>query len=281
MRWFFAPAKVNLWLHVLGRRGDGYHELDSLVAFARVGDRVGFQPGVALSLTVAGPQAAALGGEADNLMLRAARNLAARVDGLGLGAFTLVKNLPLASGLGGGSSDAAAALRALCAHNRLKLDDPRVREAALATGSDVLVCLTPSARMMRGRGEDVGEALAIPPLLAVLVNPGVAAPTPAVFAALGYAKGFSRAAQATAAGDFAARLAAARNDLETSAIAVTPVIGEALAAMRTLPGAALVRMSGSGATAFALFGHPHAARSAAARLRRAQPGWWVRATRLG
>ena len=156
MRWHFAPAKVNLWLHVFGRRADGYHTLDSLVAFARVGDRVGFVAGSALSLKISGPQGGSLSGAEDNLVLRAARELAARIDTLQLGAFELVKNLPVASGLGGGSADAAAALRALCQANRIARRS-RVIDAALATGSDVRVCLKPRARLMRGRGDILEE----------------------------------------------------------------------------------------------------------------------------
>ena len=158
MRWHFAPAKVNLWLEVLGRRADGYHALDSLVAFARVGDRVGFAAGSALSLTISGPQGGSLSASEDNLILRAAREpWPRRFDALQLGAFALVKNLPVASGLGGGSADAAAALRALCQANGIATDDPRVIDAALATGSDVRVCLKPNARYHARTGRSAGR----------------------------------------------------------------------------------------------------------------------------
>ncbi|HYU12172.1 MAG TPA: 4-(cytidine 5'-diphospho)-2-C-methyl-D-erythritol kinase, partial [Stellaceae bacterium] len=138
-----APAKVNLTLRVLGRRADGYHDIESLVAFAGVGDALTFMPGGALALAVGGPTAAAAGDVADNLVLKAARALAERVDGVRLGRFVLSKRLPVAAGLGGGSADAAAALRLLARANRLALDDPRLRDAARATGADVSVCLDP------------------------------------------------------------------------------------------------------------------------------------------
>ena len=282
MRRFFAPAKVNLWLHVLGRRADGYHELDSLVAFARIGDRVGFAPGGPLSLTIDGPFGAGLAGDADNLILRAARELASRVPGLILGAFALEKNLPLASGLGGGSSDAAAALRALCAANRLPLDEPRVIAAAEATGSDVPVCLVPRARMMRGRGEIVGPPVGLPEMAVVLVNSGLAVSTPAVFAALALKPGQSeRSEPPRAQSDWPARIAAARNDLQNPAVALAPAVADTLERLAAAPGARRARMSGSGATCFALFDDTAAAARAARVLRRALPDAWVRATRLG
>ena len=276
----FAPAKVNLWLHVLGRRADGYHELDSLVAFAGVGDRVGLTPGGPLSLSIEGPFGAGLGAGDDNLILRAARELAARVPRLTLGAFTLEKNLPIASGLGGGSSDAAAALRALCAANRLSLDDPRVRAAAAASGSDVPVCLVPRARMMRGRGEIVGPPVDLPEMAVVLVNPGVAVSTSAVFAILGLAHGERTSALLHLDRRWSARIAAARNDLQAPAISLARDIARTLAALAALPGAGVVRMSGSGATCFAVFEEIAAARAAARSLRRAAPDWYLRATRL-
>ena len=180
-----APAKVNLTLSVLGRRADGWHELDSVVAFAGCCDWLAFEPAETLSLTIAGPTAAAAGPTDDNLVLRAARALAERVPRLRLGRFHLRKGLPVAAGLGGGSSDAAAALRALAAANGLAPDDERLFAAAAAVSSDAPVCLCPSARSMAGRGERLGPALGLPPLPAVLANPGVAVATPAVFAALG------------------------------------------------------------------------------------------------
>src|SRR5262252_1284909 len=179
-----APAKVNLTLRVLARRADGYHEIDSLVAFAGVGDALTFTPGPALALAVTGPTAGTAGAPADNLVLKAARALAAAVEGLRVGRFSLSKRLPVAAGLGGGSADAAAALRLLARANRIALDDARVREAARATGADVPVCLDPRPRRMRGIGEVLSEPLTLPRLPAVLVNPGVAVATRDVFAAL-------------------------------------------------------------------------------------------------
>ena len=177
-----APAKVNLTLRVLGRRADGYHEIESLVAFAACGDRLSFSPGGELALTLRGPSAAQAGDGPDNLVLKAARALADRVPGLGFGLFHLDKMLPVAAGLGGGSADAAAALRLLAQANDLSLDDPRVYEAARATGADVPVCLDPRARVMRGVGEILSAPLDLPPLPAVLVNPNIAVATKSVFA---------------------------------------------------------------------------------------------------
>ena len=184
-----APAKINLTLRVLGRRADGYHELESLVAFAGVGDALTFAPGGALTLAVSGPTAQAAGDNADNLVLKAARALAERIAGLTLGSFALSKRLPVAAGLGGGSADAAAALRLLARANGVALDDPRLMQAAQATGSDVPVCLDPKPRLMRGVGDVLSAPLDLPRLFAVLVNPGVAVSTRDVFAALNLASG--------------------------------------------------------------------------------------------
>jgi len=282
-----APAKVNLTLHVLGRRADGWHELDSIVGFAGSCDWLAFEPADALSLTIAGPTAAAAGPIDDNLVLRAARALAERVPRLRLGRFHLRKGLPVAAGLGGGSSDAAAALRALAAANGLAADDERLFAAAAAVSSDAPVCLCPTARSMAGRGERLGPALGLPPLPAVLANPGVAVATPAVFAALGLAAGASldaprapRLEVGASAAHALAALAAGRNDLQASAIRIAPAIGDALEALQRLDGARLARMSGSGATCFALFDDRHAAARAARTLAAAHPDWWVRATYL-
>jgi len=281
-----APAKVNLTLRVLGRRDDGWHELDSLVAFAGCCDWLTFAPGEPLSLTIDGPTAAAAGPADDNLVLRAARALAARVPRLRLGRFHLRKRLPVAAGLGGGSSDAAAALRALAAANELACDDPRLFDAAAAVGADVPVCLEARARRMTGRGERLGPRLDLPPLAAVLVNPGAAVATPAVFAALGLAPGERLDAPTPplaangGAADALMALQAGRNDLQASATRLAPAIAETVDALTRLDGARLVRMSGSGATCFALFADRHAAARAARTLRDAHPGWWTRATCL-
>jgi len=282
-----APAKVNLTLRVVGRRADGYHDIESLVVFADVGDALTFAPARALTLAVRGPTAAAAGDTADNLVLKAARALAERVDGLKLGRFALSKRLPVAAGLGGGSADAAAALRLMARANRLAPDDPRLMAAARATGADVPVCLDPRPRFMRGTGDILSDPLDLPRLDAVLVNPGVAVATKDVFAALrlgsvGKAGGSppSWPAGAQARPALLAVLTDDRNDLEAPAIAVAPVIADMLAELRRLPGCRLARMSGSGATCFALFDTRRAASAGAQKLRGGHPAWWVRATVL-
>lgn len=282
----FAPAKVNLTLHVLGRRSDGYHEIESLVAFAGIGDRLTFRPGAQLELAVSGPTGAAAGSAEDNLVLKAERALAAGVDGLRLGNFALDKQLPVAAGLGGGSSDAAAALRLLARVNDLSLDDERVWAAARATGADVPVCLDPRARMMRGVGEILSNPMNLPELPAVLINPGVAVPTKDVFAALaapaltGPPEPDEFIAIDTDAASLVPLLAARRNDLQTPAIRMQPVIADVLLALERSANCLLARMSGSGATCFGLFGSPGTAEEAAQRMKAAHPGWWVRATTL-
>jgi 4-diphosphocytidyl-2-C-methyl-D-erythritol kinase len=283
-----APAKVNLTLRVLGRRADGYHELESLVVFASVGDALAFVPGRALALAVRGPTAAASGEIGENLVLKAVRALAERVEGLKLGRFVLAKRLPVAAGLGGGSADAAAALRLLARHNRIALDDPRMMAAARATGADVPVCLDPRPRLMRGIGELLSPPLRLPGLPAMLINPGVNVATKDVFAAL-HAPPVPRPIPAPPAMDalegardrvldFIARYV---NDLEAPAVSLHPVIAQALAALRALDGCRLARMSGSGATCFALFDSGRAAARAARALRERHPKWWIRPTMLG
>ena len=247
-----APAKVNLTLRVLGRRADGYHDIESLVVFAGVGDELTFVPGAELALTVAGPTAGAAGDISDNLVLKAARALAVRVEGLEVGGFALSKRLPVAAGLGGGSSDAAAALRLLAAANDIAPDDPRLMQAARATGADVPVCLDPRSRRMSGIGDILSELLGVPKLPAVLVNPGVAVPTREVFAALNLKPGAQSAdsgpPKTTALLD---EIAQGRNDLEEPAIELQPVIAKVLAVLRNLPACRLARMSGWGRPASA------------------------------
>jgi 4-diphosphocytidyl-2-C-methyl-D-erythritol kinase len=280
-----APAKVNLTLRVLGRRADGYHDLESLVVFADVGDALTFTPGATLALAVSGPTAAAAGEAGDNLVLKAARALGERVADLQLGAFALAKRLPVAAGLGGGSADAAAALRLLARTNDIALEDPRLLQAARATGADVPVCLDPRARVMRGIGDILSAPIDLPKLDAVLVNPGVAVPTKMVFAGLNLARtsAASVASQPWPANmsDLLASLARDRNDLEAPAIELQPVIAELLAVLRNLPGCRLARMSGSGATCFGLFDSRDAAAAAARTLRAGYPDWWIEPTTLG
>jgi 4-diphosphocytidyl-2-C-methyl-D-erythritol kinase len=306
-----APAKVNLTLHILGRReDDGYHELESLVAFTGSGDTLILDPGDRLGLTVSGPTAGPAGPIDDNLVIRATRHLETSVPGLRWGEFHLVKRLPVAAGIGGGSSDAAAALRLLARLNGIPIDDPVVRDAARRTGADVPVCLEPRARMMRGAGESIGGTLNLAPLPALLINPGVPVATAPVFRALGplpallinpgvpVATAPVFRALGLSAGqrhggpphpDFSAclgidgaldRLLPARNDLEAPALTVAPVIGVALDALRAEPGCRLARMSGSGATVFGLFGDRASVIRAARRIRAGNPGWWVRPSLL-
>lgn len=280
-----APAKVNLTLRVLGRRADGYHELSSVVAFAGTGDRLSLTPGGELMLALAGPGAPALADDSDNLVLRAARELRARVPGLVVGRFGLDKRLPIAAGIGGGSSDAAAALRLLARANQIAPDDPRLHEAALATGSDVPACLYGRSCLMAGRGEAI-TPLDLPRFGAVLVNPRVPVPTAEVFRALALAPG-ARLADAAAIPAFTSRaatvawLASEPNDLEPPAQRLAPVLGEVAATLRATPGALLARMSGSGATMFALYEDCRAAARAAKQVAGKHPAWWVKSTILG
>jgi len=281
-----ALAKVNLTLRVIGRRPDGYHDLESLVVFASVGDTLILVPGPRLLLTVRGPTAASSGALADNLVLKAANALAKRVEGLKFGRFVLSKRLPVAAGLGGGSADAAAALRLLARRNHLALDDGRLCEAARVTGADVPVCLDPRPRLMSGTGDLLSPPLELPRLAGVLVNPHVAVPTKGVFERLA-APRVVLAAKASEdypppdRKDLISYLADRGNDLESPAIALQPVVAEVLEALRQLSGCRLARMSGSGATCFALFDNAKAAATAVRALRERNPGWWVRSAMFG
>ncbi len=282
-----ARAKVNLDLRVLGRRADGYHELESLVAFAGIGDTLSLDPGAGLSLTLAGPRSEGLAADDGNLVLRAARALAAARPGLRLGRFHLVKRLPVASGIGGGSADAAAALRLLARLNGIAPGDPILREVAAQVGADVSVCLHSRARLMAGIGEKLGPVLRLPPLFAVLVNPGVGVETVGVFRALGLKAGeavsearVQNLAVPASASDLLAHLATTSNDLAAPAQRGAPVIGEVLDRLAALPGCRLARMSGSGATCFALFDDCASSAAAARTLQRERPGWWVKPTLL-
>jgi 4-diphosphocytidyl-2-C-methyl-D-erythritol kinase len=285
--WRRAPAKLNLTLRVIGRRLDGYHEIESLVAFAGLCDWLAFEPGPDLALDVIGPRAVEAGPVGGNLVLRAAQALFARIPTLKLGRFRLIKRLPASAGLGGGSADAAAALRALAEANGLSIADERVRAAARETGADVPVCLCPRARIMAGIGDQIGPSVFLPRIFAVLANPRVAAPTPQVFAALGLAPGSIFDPPARSPFVPASRepysldsLRAGRNDLEAAALKVAPVIAAVLERLSCLPGAKLARMTGSGATCFALFDDRHAAAAARRIVAAEQPGWWVEATGL-
>ncbi|WP_158808729.1 4-(cytidine 5'-diphospho)-2-C-methyl-D-erythritol kinase [Beijerinckia sp. L45] len=283
-----APAKINLTLHITGRRDNGWHALESLVVFTRSGDTLTLDPGPTLGLTVDGPTAAASGAIEDNLVCRVARSLAARVPGLQLGVFHLVKRLPVAAGIGGGSSDAAAALRLLARLNGLSPDDPRLVEAAAENGADIPVCLGATARMMSGVGDILGPPLALPPLPALIVNPGVPLETKAVFKRMNLAAGWHNSASAhpsfvggESATDVFALLKRGRNDMEDAACVLAPVVSDVLAVLSAAPGCRLARMSGSGATCVALFTDCKHAGRAKKTIQSAHPGWWVKATMLG
>jgi len=265
-----APAKINLTLLVTGRRADGYHLLDSFVVFAGAHDRLSAIPADRLSLDITGPFGSVLQPDTDNLVLSAARALAAASGGRAGAHFWLEKNLPVASGIGGGSSDAAAALRLL-----ERLWDVAIPDGLAATlGADVPVCLDPAPRRMSGIGEVLTPAPRIPPCGIVLVNPGIALATNAVFAAR--SAGFSSPAILPEgwpdATTMAADLARWGNDLEAPAIQLCPAIGEVLEVLRSIAGCRLARMSGSGATCFALFDSPMLAEAASSHATR--PGWW-------
>ena len=267
-----APAKLNLCLHVTGRRADGYHLLDSLVVFADVADRVLVAPGQGLSLWVTGPEGAGLAAQSDNLVLRAARSM-----GVSDAALVLDKRLPLASGIGGGSADAAAALRALARLTGRRL--PPDAEV-LRLGADVPVCLAGRPARMTGIGEALAPLPPLPALWVVLINPRVAVPTPQVFAALTRRDNpplpdLPRSALGSAQA-FAGWLGTqTRNDLIPPARAVAPLLTEVQSALSATPGCLLARMSGSGGTHFGLYASAEAVRTAARSLATAHPGWWI------
>ncbi|MCR4378075.1 MAG: 4-(cytidine 5'-diphospho)-2-C-methyl-D-erythritol kinase [Rhodospirillales bacterium] len=311
-----ALAKINLYLHVTARRANGYHELDSLVVFADVGDRVTATRANDLSLSVSGPYGSAIdGGADDNLVIKAARTLAKHAGVPARARLHLEKNLPVASGIGGGSADAAATLRALVKLWGLELPDEHIHHAAhqiadqkdtaraleillklwrddlgadllltvaLELGADVPVCLEGHAAYMGGIGEKLDLAPRLPSAWFVLVNPGQAVSTPTVFQAR--VGEFSRPARFYQSPHDAAHLAhllsERRNDLTQAALSLAPVIGEVLAALEAQDGALLARMSGSGATCFALFANPDTARVAAERVRAMHPAWWVAAAKM-
>jgi 4-diphosphocytidyl-2-C-methyl-D-erythritol kinase len=279
-------AKVNLTLRVIGRRTDGYHDIESVVAFADCADRLTLTPGSELSLQMSGPLAQACGATSDNLVLKAARLLAERVPNMKAGSFTLDKVLPVAAGIGGGSADAAAALRLLAQLNGLSLDDERLLEVALETGADVPVCLASRACDMTGVGETL-LPLSLPIIPCVMVNPCVPVATRDVFDALGLRNGellvgatdVFRGTDWPEAGasveDWVEVLAADTNDLEAPATRIQPVIGEVISALNATNGAWLARMSGSGATCFAIYENTADAGRAAEKIRRDHPDWWV------
>jgi 4-diphosphocytidyl-2-C-methyl-D-erythritol kinase len=286
-----ARAKVNLTLRVIGRRVDGYHDLESVVAFADCADRLTLDAGVELALTTTGPRAQECGETADNLVIKAARLLGERVEDLTFGSFALDKQLPVAAGIGGGSADAAAALRLLARANHLALDDARLIEVARLTGADVPVCLASQACVMTGVGDSL-MPLSLPRLPCVMVNPRVPVATKDVFKELGLKSGELRVGftdvlkaprwpgSGASINDWVAALTAGTNDLDAPALKIEPVIGEVLSALRGAAGTRLARMSGSGATCFAIFDNDADAQRAAQTIQLAHPVWWVHAGAL-
>jgi 4-diphosphocytidyl-2-C-methyl-D-erythritol kinase len=284
-------AKVNLTLRVVGRRVDGYHELESVVAFADCADRLSLTPGSELNLKTTGPLAQDCGETADNLVLKAARFLGERVPDLQIGEFILDKVLPVAAGIGGGSADAAAALRLLARANDLAVDDARLIEVAQLTGADVPVCFASRACVMTGVGETL-LPLNLPKMPCVMINPRVPVATRDVFTALGLRNGellvgvtdviqaIAWPEEGASMTDWIEALATGSNDLEAPAMRIQPVIGEVLSALRGADGARLARMSGSGATCFAIFEDSAEAQHAAQQIKLDHPGWWVHAGTL-
>ncbi|WP_226782018.1 4-(cytidine 5'-diphospho)-2-C-methyl-D-erythritol kinase [Oceaniglobus trochenteri] len=270
----FAPAKINLTLHVTGQREDGLHLLDSLVVFADVGDSVRVTPADDWSFTVTGPRAGYVPQDESNLVMRAAR----MTGGMPC-AITLDKHLPIASGIGGGSSDAAACLRAL-----KRLDGRAIPRRLERLGADVPVCLRARPCRMTGIGETLKDVPVFPPLSAILVNPGLGVATVSVFKALRSREHPPMAAELpswTDAADLVGWLATQRNDLEPPACRIVPEIEQTLTALRATEGCLLARMSGSGATCFALYDRHEVAESAAMALRDSLSPRWITVTRLG
>ncbi len=278
----FAPAKINLFLHVGEKRSDGFHAVQSLVAFASIGDELRFDEADGLLLEAEGPNSAALEKEPDNLVLRSARALAEETGVKPAAKIVLTKNLPVASGIGGGSADAAAALRGLERLWRTGAGDVARAKIAAALGSDVPVCLASVPSWMEGRGERVTRAGALPSLAIVLVNPGVAVLTSKVFAGIRTRRGVDgvRPGGWSSPRELISYLKTTTNDLEAAACAVAPVIGEVLETLAACPEVLLARMSGSGATCFGLFVADDAAALAAKRISERHPNWWVVPARL-
>ncbi len=278
-----APAKLNLYLHITGRRDDGYHELDSLIAFAEPCDRVTAEAAADFSLSVTGPFAPALdAADDDNLVAKAARGLAELAGIEPAARLTLDKNLPVASGIGGGSSDAAAALRVLMRLWDITPEPDALATLALSLGADVPMCLHGETCFAGGIGERLDPAPTLPNCGLVLVNPGTALATPDVFRArTGSFSAPARFAEAPAdVSELAQLLAARQNDLEAPAMALAPEIGEVLRALSDLPGSRFARMSGSGATCFALFDDDARAIEAAKEFRARHGDWWIEPGRL-
>jgi len=280
---FPAPAKINLFLHVTGRRADGYHELESLVVFADVGDRLTARPAAELTLEISGHNAAGLDAGPDNLVMRAAAALAERIGGAQGAHIGLEKILPVASGIGGGSADAAAAIKMLARLWGVHPGEYDLSGLALDLGADVPVCLFGRPAMMRGIGERLEPVTGLPILPAVLVNPRVGISTPDVFKARSgaFTAPLPDDALPTDADGWFATIEAARNDLEAPARTLVPAVGDVLDAVAATDRCRLARMSGSGATCFGLYEDVAAAAAAAEGLSAVRPEWWVRACTMG
>jgi 4-diphosphocytidyl-2-C-methyl-D-erythritol kinase len=278
----FAPAKINLFLHVGERRSDGYHELESLVVFADVGDELLIEPAKSFSLALDGPFGGKLANEQDNLIAKAARALGAKAGRSPDVRITLTKNLPVASGIGGGSADAAATLRGLVQFWDIKMPQPELHAIAETLGSDVPACLLSETLWMTGRGEGIEPVPGLPPAPLVLVNPGVAVSTARIFANLKNRVGIGQAAKPRADLSMLALadyFKSNRNDLEKPAREIAPAIDEVLQAI-SHSGALRTRMSGSGATCFGLFADDKSAEAAAAKIAEDHPDWWVKKARI-
>ena len=273
-----ARAKVNLWLNVVGRRADGYHLLDSLIAFTDLADEIEAEPSDRLALAVEGPLASVLASESDNLVLKAARLLADRASVAPRVALKLTKRIPVAAGLGGGSADAAATLQALIELWRVALPVEELFDLAARLGADVPMCFAGRAALASGIGERLAPAPPLPLCAVLLVNPGVALPTPDVFKARRGAFSEPQPVRPwTDLASFASALAERGNDLTEAAVTLRPVVADVLAFLRKSDGALHVAMSGSGATCFALYASVELAERAAARLPTA---WWHHAGNL-
>jgi 4-diphosphocytidyl-2-C-methyl-D-erythritol kinase len=282
-----ASAKINLYLHVVGKRADGYHLLESLIVFARHGDVVSVAPAATFSLEIEGPFASKLAADEDNLVMRAARGLAKLLGTRKAAAITLTKNLPVASGIGGGSADAAATIKALqWLWNKRDFDWKPLAEFALSLGADVPVCLYDRTSYVSGIGEKLKHGGALPSADLLLVNPGVATPTPQVFKER--TGGFSPsdpwetppATSAMTTKQLVALLKKRRNDLTEPAIKVAPVIEDVLQAIGKTRGCLLSRLSGSGATCFGIYDDAASAEAAKAAILKAHPDWWAVATKI-
>jgi 4-diphosphocytidyl-2-C-methyl-D-erythritol kinase len=286
-----ARAKINLSLHVQRRREDGFHLIESLVAFARIADRLDVEPAAQFETTVTGPFAEALADcpAEENLVVQAGHGLSHGIGGVPPGALIMLeKNLPVGAGIGGGSADAAACIRALLRLNKVKASDVALAQIASGVGSDVNVCLASEPAFITGVGNVVEPAPRLPDIPVVLVNPGLQLATPDVYEAVGLAPGEDFAAETPPRPDGAMRsvtavvdyLNATRNDLQQPATGLAPAIADIAVALASKPGCLLARMSGSGPTCFGIFGTAAEAHDAAQWISDERPDWWVRATSL-